>query len=187
MSNELRSQIYHHFDDLDTDVLLDIWETNDRVEWSDTAFEIIQEILERRIDELPKQNPPILEHIPPKRTQKSFYEDIAIESYVDEMHAPVFYKPEEVLWLSFWLNRLAIAAIVITVLGNLPTLINILRSQIQDLANGVGSSLLSSVFTSVIGILVVGLTCAVYYFSLRGLAYVLRILMEMEFNSRSAR
>ena len=186
MSDELRGQIYHHLDGLDTEALLDIWETNDRVEWSDVAFEVIQEILKRRIDELPKQNPPILEHEPPKRTRKYFYEDIAIEAYANEMDAPVFYKPEDVLWLSFWLNRLAVAAIVITILRNLPTLINIVGSQLQDLANGQGSSLLSSVFNSLIGILVVGLTCAVYYFSLRGLAYVLRVLMEMEYNSRSA-
>ena len=62
MSSDLRKQVYANLNSKDTEELLDIWKTNDRVEWSDLAFEVLEEILSQRVDNLPKQNEPILEY-----------------------------------------------------------------------------------------------------------------------------
>ena len=62
MGKSLRNQIFSNLNLKETDELVDIWITNDRAEWSDTAFNVVEEILEQRLDELPVQNASILEH-----------------------------------------------------------------------------------------------------------------------------
>ena len=61
MSEELRSQIYSNMNLKETDELLEIWQTNDRDEWSDLAFDVVRQILLSRISELPEQDEPVLE------------------------------------------------------------------------------------------------------------------------------
>ncbi|MFT3892391.1 MAG: hypothetical protein QM730_12215 [Anaerolineales bacterium] len=53
MNDDLRSQIYNELNLRETDDLLDIWHANDHEEWSDTAFEVIKEILTDRLGEIP--------------------------------------------------------------------------------------------------------------------------------------
>ena len=54
----LRDQIYANMELKTTEELQEIWEKNDRGEWSGTAFEIIKEVLFQRTGELPQtQNP----------------------------------------------------------------------------------------------------------------------------------
>jgi hypothetical protein len=62
MGKSLRDQIFSNINLKETDELVDIWITNDRTEWSDTAFDVVEEILEQRLDELPVQNVPIFGH-----------------------------------------------------------------------------------------------------------------------------
>ena len=61
MSEELRDQIYNNMNMKDTDELIEIWETNNRYEWTDTAFDVVHQILLNRIGELPEQNDPVFE------------------------------------------------------------------------------------------------------------------------------
>src|SRR5262249_48881813 len=61
MSDELRDQIYNNMNMKDTDELLEIWQTNNRYEWTDMAFDVIRQILQKRIGELPEQNEPVYE------------------------------------------------------------------------------------------------------------------------------
>jgi DNA-directed RNA polymerase subunit RPC12/RpoP len=61
MSEELRDQIYNNMNMKDTDELIEIWETNNRYEWSDTAFEVVRQILSNRIGELPEQDDPVFD------------------------------------------------------------------------------------------------------------------------------
>jgi tetratricopeptide (TPR) repeat protein len=53
--NSLRQQIYSRMQEKDTEELLDIWNRNDREEWSDDAFEIIHNILLERLGSVPEQ------------------------------------------------------------------------------------------------------------------------------------
>jgi hypothetical protein len=55
MDNNLRKQIYSNMNLRETDDLVEIWQRNDRKEWSDLAFDVIREILVNRLGELPIQ------------------------------------------------------------------------------------------------------------------------------------
>jgi len=56
MSNELRKQIYGSLSQKGTDELIEIWLTNDHIEWTEMAFDVIREILQERFVELPSQD-----------------------------------------------------------------------------------------------------------------------------------
>lgn len=189
MSNDLRKQIYNSFDQKETDELVEIWETNDRVKWSETAFDAIQEILQKRLGELPPQGELILKHIEDD-SDHEFDADESLAKFIDKDNAPVFYRPKEVLWMGTWLNRAAKAAIVITIIISLPelfrfhTIVNSFFLQNPDPAIG---NLISWLITIVIMGLAIALQCFIVFFSLRALAAILKILMEMEFNSRGAK
>jgi hypothetical protein len=52
-------EIYERMNLLETNELLNIWIKNDRMEWSELAFEIIKEVLKKRSVALPAQNDPV--------------------------------------------------------------------------------------------------------------------------------
>ena len=66
MSDNFRKQVYRNLRYMETDELVEIWQTNDRLEWTDTAFDVIREILQERLEELPPQNEPVYETGRPK-------------------------------------------------------------------------------------------------------------------------
>ncbi len=55
MDHEFRNQVFKALNLKTTDELIEIWQTNDRTEWSDAAFDVIQEILRNRIGKVPPQ------------------------------------------------------------------------------------------------------------------------------------
>jgi uncharacterized membrane protein YhaH (DUF805 family) len=59
MDNDLRTQIYRNFDQKDTDELIEIWQTNNQIEWTEMTFDVIREILQKRLPKLPPQDIPI--------------------------------------------------------------------------------------------------------------------------------
>ncbi|HAW52799.1 MAG TPA: hypothetical protein DCX54_10815 [Flavobacteriales bacterium] len=63
MFNDLREQIYKNFELEETDTLLDIWQTNNRGEWSDLVFEILKEILADRLEAVPPQNEAVYDFV----------------------------------------------------------------------------------------------------------------------------
>src|SRR5436190_1908314 len=63
MSNDFRAQIYNTLKLKETEELVEIWEINDRVGWSELAFDVLQEILKERLGEIPPQNDPVYEYI----------------------------------------------------------------------------------------------------------------------------
>lgn len=60
MNIDLRKQIHISLRQRNTDELIEIWQTNNRMEWSDMTFDVIREILQERSVELPPQNEPIV-------------------------------------------------------------------------------------------------------------------------------
>lgn len=179
MNTDLRDQIYRNFKSKDTEELLDIWETNDRQEWSDLAFEVLQEVLTERVGSLPEQNSHILE----KNEEESLDDLEEWEArLLDNEDQPQLYDTLEVIDLIENINKVAKAAIVIYIVVYI-----ISSSAIQAIfAGGLSSldeapSLIWNLFTV---ILVTALQIAFVYFPLKALSHILRILMEMEFNSR---
>lgn len=178
MRKDYRETVYNTLKERDTEELLDIWQKNDRYEWSDVAFDAIKQILLQRLGEIPEQGEPIYdqEELKTRGEEKSEQE---------EENEPVFYKPRDVLALELWLNRAAIAMVVIAILINLLNFGNTRRIVLGLFATSRNYVILEWVIALVLTILNIIVGSVIYYFSLKALSSILKILMEMEFNSRS--
>jgi hypothetical protein len=164
-----------------TSELLEIWTANDRVEWSDAAFDVVREILTSRIGELPPQ----VESIPEDERELT-NEDLGLNEWegrlIDRKSQPEFYDTWEVIRVRKNIDRAAIVVLVLNILTGVFTVP--ITKQIMTgyfFENPVIPAILSSLFLVSLG---VALNILVTYFPLKALAYILRILMEMEFNSR---
>ena len=180
MSEELREQIRNNLNLKDTYELLEIWKTNDRVEWSDTTFEVLREILRERIREIPPQDKPIFEYKEVVRDNDGLEDWEA--KLLDHEDQPEFYNPLEVITFRRNVDRLVIAvAIVYILLAVLNS--QSLRMYFEGVTVSINDIIVSTpnIFITVLSTL---LKIAFTYFPLRALAHILRILMEMEFNSR---
>jgi hypothetical protein len=51
----MREQIYHSLKLKDTEELIEIWQTQDTDEWTELAFEVVKDLLQARLGELPPQ------------------------------------------------------------------------------------------------------------------------------------
>jgi len=180
MSDELRNQIRNNLSLKDTNELLEIWKINDRVEWSDTAFEVLREVLRERVKETPPQDEPILEH------KEEPMQDDGLEEWetklLDDENQPELYNTLEVLKLRDNINKVAIGVIIVYVL------LGLLNFQfVSAFLQGTPisfSETLRSLPNAMFTILTIGLQIVITYFPLKALAHILRILMEMEFRSR---
>src|SRR6266496_4689234 len=54
-NSSLPNQVYDNMRLKETEELIEIWKRGDRTEWSDTAIEVVKEILLERLGELPPQ------------------------------------------------------------------------------------------------------------------------------------
>ena len=184
MSSDFRKQLYNNLNLKETDELVEIWQTNDRVEWTELAFDVVREILQERIGELPEQDEPVWEHADDAYDDE-LDEFESVENLTGKGNAAVFYKPHEVFWLETWINKAAIASIVATIIAallQLPVTRNIVLSYFSGKMEW---NIVAWMIAVVIMACAAGIQCAIYYFSLKTLGSILKILMEMEFNSRS--
>lgn len=181
MSNNLRNQIYSNLNMKDTEELVEIWQTNDRVEWSETTFDVLQEILRERLGELPPQDEPILEY-----TDDNEVEDIEtdFEFLIDDENFPEFYDPYEVLQLEKWLYKAAIAAIIASAISSLIALPQLKATVLSYFLGNLEWSFVAWLIAIVIFAFGVALQSIIIYFPLKALGSILKILMEMEFRSR---
>jgi hypothetical protein len=62
MDEDFRNSVFNNLNLLETDDLIEIWQNNNRAEWSDTAFEVVQQILRTRLGQLPQQDEPTYEN-----------------------------------------------------------------------------------------------------------------------------
>jgi hypothetical protein len=183
MSEELREQIRNNFNLKDIYELLEIWKTNNRVEWSDMAFDVLREMLREKIREVPLQDKPIFEH------EEAVQHNSSLEDWEEKLLAnedqPELYNLAEVITFRRNVNRLIIAAAIVY------TLIAALNSQPLRMYFEGGTPSISDimVFTpdTFIIVLAVLLQIAFIYFPFKAVTHILRILMEMEFNSRKAK
>jgi len=183
MNSELRDRIHQELNLRETDDLLEIWQTNDRVEWSDIAFDVLAEILEQRLGAVAPQDEPIIEHHDEPEELEGF-EDWETK-LLDSEDQPEFYDTIEVLDVHHTLNKIAKASVY------LYTIICVLRLPVVNMLSNkqIPSSMeiVASLPNTFILILGYGLQIAFTYYGLKALDHILRILMEMEFNSRKAK
>lgn len=186
-SEELRRQIYDNLNLKETDELLDIWQVNNRAEWSDQAFEIIRDILKERSVEIPEQNEPVYE-LQEEIVDEEMPEDEGLDEWeakaLEDENQPEFYDTLEVITLKDNINKTAKAVIIVNILAGLTTiqwLSSIIRSYFPNRQEFVPLIyLIAFIFTA----FSVAVAIAVTYFPLKALSHILRILMEMEFTSR---
>jgi hypothetical protein len=179
----LREQIYDRMNQKENGELLEIWQTNDRVEWSEDAFEVVKEILQRRGVEIPAQDEPIYEHKQEEQQGEDY--DFSPEELkiIDDETTPDFYDPFDVLLTVKRIDWMAKAVVAFNILYNIfqfPSTQGIVQSYFIRNPD--------SIFVYILALLLAGLNIVlgtvVIYFSLKTLAHILRILMEMEFRSR---
>jgi hypothetical protein len=184
MSDSLRQQIYTTLSQETTEKLSGIWQNNNRAEWTDLSFEVMAEILHERLGELPVQNDPVYETAKQLEEEQEDKENLEKEN---EESGPVFYEPQEVLSLNIWLNRAAIFGAAVAAIMSAITMPNMQSTISSIFPNAMSGSIIASLGAIVISLLAAALQGAIIYFPLRGLSTVLKILMEMEFNSRGVK
>lgn len=186
MNASLRKQIYESMDLRSTEELSEIWQTNDRVEWSDEAFDVIGEVLRNRGVEPPAQNEPVLEHDdePEDDTEGLTEQELKI---IDDENPPDFYDPFQVIKFSKWLNIAAIVSVILAIASGLLSYQasrNIVSSFFVAVPNMNQNSFPVVFFTVLLVLFEIVVQFLMTYFPLKALAHILRILMEMEYNSR---
>ena len=184
MDSDLRLRIHNDLNLKETGELLEIWKTNDRLTWTDTTFEVIEEILTGRGIKIPNQDEPVYEHYEESDNYGFTDEEIKI---LDDNDPPDFYDPLDVLVVCKWIERAAIASGVVAMFSNFLQF-PATRGLVQSYFRG------SPLWDVVSYLLAFGITAAsvlmviiVTYFPLMAMARILKILMQMEFNSRRAK
>lgn len=180
MSDDLRNQIYDNMNLKSTDDLVEIWLKNDRNEWTDVAFNIIEEIILKRTGELPSREEYTLEENLRIEKEKTLIFQAEIENKA------VFYEPKEVLQLERWMYRIALYAIVVTAIANLLKLPEIYTTLMNYFVSNEGTMILIWFLSIGLCVILLPIQCLLIYFPLKAFAYILKILMAMEFKSRGA-
>lgn len=183
MGNDLRKHIYANLDNKDTDELVEIWTTNDHVEWTELAFDVVKEIIEQRLGELPPQNEPVLKHLK-KEVLETNKKDLTLNMIAGPENTPEFYKPEDVLWINLWLNRIAKVVVVFITLSSIPEICKMQQILGTYFTGHKEWMSFTWVIALVTGCLAIALQCFITYYALKALSSILSILMAMEFNSR---
>jgi len=190
MNTDFRGQIYNELNLRETEDLLEIWYTNDHEEWSDAAFAVIQKILIERLGEIPPQEEIVDEDTEnaEEDIEQAKIDDDGLKGWeaklLDNDNQPDYYDVLDVLELRDNINKTAKAVIVIytlTIFTTFPWLSSIVVSFFQYRLEFL---LPIYLITFVVLCLGTAVTIAAVYFPLKALVSILRILMEMEFNSR---
>ena len=181
MSDDSRQQIYDTLSQEDTEKLIGFWQHNNRAEWNDQAFEVMAEILHSRSVELPVQNEPVY------KITEIEAEQADLEEGENERTGPVFYDPQAVLSLEAWLNRAAGAGAAIAAIMSALTLPNMQGTISSIFPSVLPGSIVADLGAVIISLLAAALQGGIIFFPLKALATLLKILMEMEFNSRGVK
>ena len=170
--NPLRKPIHENFSQKETDEIIQIWQENNRHEWSDLTFEVIQQILQERGVEIPPQNDPQFELEPEQDA-----EEVESEKQLPPDNQPVFYKPQQLI---FFADAASVAAWV-----TLATYIVIgLWYFFSNWDNFSDARILVGGIMSFFSRIVTGV---ISFILLKGVSFALQVLMEFEFNSRGVK
>ena len=87
--------------------------------------------------------------------------------------------------MNYWLNRGAVAAVVITIIGSISEIARMHNIVFGYFMGNMEWLLVSWIIALIVSGLAIALQCFIIYFALKALASILLILMEMEFKSRT--
>lgn len=97
---------------------------------------------------------------------------------------PVFYNPVSVLQMDEYLKWTAFIMVAVTFGTSIFSINSMAQNVAIVLTQTTTPNILAWIVTAILFLIIVGASSAVYYFPLRALGNVLKILMEMEYNSR---
>jgi hypothetical protein len=158
--NPLQKAIRDNWKQKESKELLEIWQENNRAEWSDMTFDIIRQILEERGIEIPEQD----------EIEVDMQDDEEADANAENRpHAPTFYQPQQVLFFAEVTSKMAWVILSFTILNGVRLLFNELDFPLWSAALNTFIAMITGIFT---------------FFMMKGIAYGLYILMEFEFNSR---
>lgn len=182
MSDQPNASIFASMRQKETDELLRIWARNDRAEWTAEAFEVIRQVLEERQVEVPPQGEPLEEGgEPEEESEQSLAELWAI---LAEKEPPEFYNAKEVLALVQRMQKFAKIALVVTVITALPYLLTYQYTVHTYFSMDPDKSWLAWIIALVFWVLLAGFSAGLYFYGFKAVAFVLQMLLEMEFRSR---
>ena len=104
--------------------------------------------------------------------------------YLDDENLPIFYDPEEVLWLGTWLNRGAIISVLLIIVINVPAVFRLKLIVQPFFIQDSMPEIVPWIIAIIVGGLTIALQCFLTYFFLKSLATILTVLMSMELDSR---
>jgi hypothetical protein len=176
MTDEYHRTISDSMNQKETEELVEIWEKHDPDEWTKEAYEVIEEILQKRLGQLPA--------VDEGESDDDNDEIDEAEADEEDEDQPVFYDPDRVLKLVKWIDYaiyISIASVTLTNIFQFDTYQSLVKSYLY---NGVNSDLLILLVTIVFFLFSLAFEFVIIYFPFKGLKRILLILMEMEFNSR---
>lgn len=126
------------------------------------------------------------EKLPAKIKKVLLLEDLELNpEIVDDQNPPVFYDPGKVIRLSEKLKQFSFLALIIINLLSLSQIGQLQRSMRVFLREA-NFLVLSWILTAVLGSILILIQSFINFFGLRAMAWLLLILMEMEFTSRNS-
>lgn len=105
----------------------------------------------------------------------------------DDESMPVFYKPRDVLRLEMWISRASVAVIGFTTVASLFDFSRAKETASFYFRNQPGADMSANIAAGVLIALNIVFVSALYYSLLKSLSSALKILMEVEHNSRHAK
>ena len=161
-SDSFRDSVHTSLLRKETEELIEIWKKNDREEWTDIAFEAIEEILLERLGAVPPQG-----------------EGIA------EQELGTYHDPDVLVRLSVLAKTVAGVVLVASIVIWLTNVVEFATSVAESyMMAGIGYGYVVAYAIRSATTLVAG---AFYYVVLRFLSEVAYILMDIEDNTRSGR
>jgi len=179
MNESEKGTIYEHLSLKDTGELLGYWQKHDEDEWTAAAFAVMEKILIERLGELPSKDEIdelIVEMEEPEEDSNPYTE---LKTLIND-NDPVFYEPNKVTLLIKWIFR---ALKIVIILYIIQFIFNNIRlfSMVVDQDYGI-MSVLFDLILNFVGLLLAILVIFIQY---KALGYVLKMLKEMEINSRN--
>jgi hypothetical protein len=178
--NEWFSTIYNNLNLLETDDLIGYWQKHDEEEWTPVAFDVIEKILIERLGDLPAK----VEYDETKmemdiETSGEKSKLISELKTLIKDSDPVFYEPEKITLLVKWIFRSVNFLIILYVIQFALNNISLFRALFVE--NYELFSFLMQIGFSIVALFI---TILATFFGYKALGYVLKILKEMELNSR---
>lgn len=170
--------IYRNLSLKDTDDLIGYWRKHDENEWTAIAFDVMEKILIERLGELPnKDDVDISKFNKILHNQKTnIYTEL--KALIND-NDPVFYDPKKVSLLVKWIFRCMNILIVFYIAQFIFENVSLFRVLLFEVY-GMSSLIIDLIF-GILGLLIVIVMIFIQY---KALGYVLKILREMEINSR---